>query len=312
MAKNQNKYIHLAVAAMATGAFGTAFDAFWHLTRGRESFIALPHLFIYGGAAAGIIITWYAYRATSQRAWVWMFRTLCLIPLSGPLDELWHRWMGVESIESPLVLWSPPHALMFLSAMMAMMILAVIISRAERLKSRDIMGPAVLGMLLALLTLFIGPFFPTGPHEVMGTSGIGVVAAAAIAIYFIAQRLFPDTGSATLTAAIFIIYQMLIFDSNYYIPVQYDFLHIPDWLLILVYVVPAYLIDASGGVNKLTQGTFAGFVFGILFYGLGGLMIPSSGFTYAQLWTGTLAAALGGMIAGLMYEHLIEHREQPN
>jgi hypothetical protein len=304
MAKNQNKYLQLTATAGFIGMFGVSFDGFWHLSLGRESFFVLPHLFVYGGVIAALYFSWQGYRATGQSAWKWLFRILCIIPLAAPIDELWHRWKGVETIDTPSIVWSPPHVLFLLAGMSTIMILAIMTSKSERLKSRNILGPALLGMFLNMLIIFVAPLLPMGPHQLIGASGIGVMAAGAIAVFFLARRLFPESGSATLTAAIFLLMQLIMWDASYYIPVQYSFLHIPDWLLVLVFIVPAYFMDSTDNTNSMTRGTAAGFIIGLLFFGLGGYFIPSSMFSYADLWGGTLAAAIGGMLAGLVQEHI--------
>lgn len=305
MLKNQSKYLQLSAIAGLIGVFGVSFDGFWHLTRGRENFFALPHLFVYGGIAAALYFAWQGYRATGAAVWKWLFRILCLIPLAAPIDELWHYWYGIETIDKPSIVWSPPHILFLFAGMSALMILAVMISKTERLKSKNILGPVLLGMFLNMLIIFIAPLLPMGPHQLIGSSGIGVMAAGVVAVFFIARRLFPESGSATLTGAVFLLLQLIIWDANYYIPSEYSFLHIPNWLLVLVYTVPAFLLDATDENNNLTRGTVAGFVLGIIFFGLGGHFIPSSMFSYGDLWGGTLAAAIGGLLAGMTHDHII-------
>lgn len=303
MAKNQNKYLNLAVLASVMGMFGASFDAFWHLTRGRESFFLLPHVFVYGAILFSLYVSWQGYRTSGQIAWKWLFRILCTIPLLAAMDELWHRWKGIETIDSPSIVWSPPHILLFLAIMACLMILTTLITHTEKLKTKNLLGSITLGLFLNMLCIFLSPLLPIGPHQLLGISGIGVAAAAVLCVMLLARRLFPDIQSAGMVGLVFVALQLVIWDASYYIPNQYNFLHIPDWLFLLTYLIPAYFIDYTDEMNNLTRGTLAGALIGILFFGLGGLMIPDSMFTYAHLWTGALAAGIGGMLAGLAHEH---------
>ncbi|MBI3597403.1 MAG: PD40 domain-containing protein [Nitrospirae bacterium] len=105
---------------LATGAI--YFDGWWHITIGRDTFWIPPHTVLY--TAIGLTTLGFLLRAWPQwkagRPWDVPLKTwgggVFLIFLSAPFDELWHRIFGRESIESLLIIWSPPHVVAISSA----------------------------------------------------------------------------------------------------------------------------------------------------------------------------------------------------
>ena len=299
---NKGNAITVTVISAAIASFGVSFDAFWHLTQGRETLYSLPHLFVYAGVALGIYSSWEGFRLFKEKSWIGLFRCLAAIPLIAIIDELWHQWRGVELISDSSIIWSPPHVLLFVSAMSAIMILAVLVSRNEKAKLKNIYGALVMGMFLSMLTILIVPILPFGPFTALGSSGMGVLTAGMVSTYFVARRLFPDFPAATATALVFLALQSIIWDANIYIPSHSNFLHIPMWVMAVMFLAPAWSLDISSAFHEMTRGMVAGIMAGLVLFGLGGYMIPGSAFTYYDLWAGSLMGAIGGMMAGLLDE----------
>jgi len=114
------------VLAKLVGAWGLTWDIQWHLRIGRDSFWIAPHVMMYAGVTAGLIVsfgvlaleTWHARggrprpgtlrvaglvgtRGVHLAAW-----GVALVILAAPIDDLWHRLFGID-----ITLWSPPHLL---------------------------------------------------------------------------------------------------------------------------------------------------------------------------------------------------------
>lgn len=114
------------VVAKLVGAWGLTWDIQWHLRIGRDSFWIAPHVMMYAGVTAGLIVsfgvlaleTWHARgghprpgtlrvaglvgtRGVHLAAW-----GVALVILAAPIDDLWHRLFGID-----ITLWSPPHLL---------------------------------------------------------------------------------------------------------------------------------------------------------------------------------------------------------
>ena len=101
-----------SLAAELIGAWGLGWDIQWHMTIGRDSFWIAPHLMIYSGVVAGLVLTWgvLVYEClegiTPTRGFRLAALGLVLVVLAAPIDDLWHRLFGLD-----VTLWSPPHLL---------------------------------------------------------------------------------------------------------------------------------------------------------------------------------------------------------
>ncbi len=104
--------IGVAVAGFAVALFGVYWDDAWHTDRGRDGLFSAPHLVLYAGVAAAVVVV---------AAWGWRsrklgWRTFGAAPIgvavvgaavtlgSAPVDEWWHTAFSRDA-----VLWSPPH-----------------------------------------------------------------------------------------------------------------------------------------------------------------------------------------------------------
>ena len=106
----------LALSGFLLAVFGTYWDDAWHTEKGRDSFLAAPHVALYLGIATtgGALAAWalLAARVTGWRVAL-AHPPLALglagvaIALAGaPADNAWHEAFGRDA-----VVWSPPHML---------------------------------------------------------------------------------------------------------------------------------------------------------------------------------------------------------
>lgn len=106
-------------------SWGTHWDIRWHLLIGRDSFWIPPHVITYGGVTIMVLVSfgvlaWMTMRGRAdhqQRTIRFLGFTgtagyhlaawgIALTVLAAPIDDLWHRWFGLD-----VTLWSPPHLL---------------------------------------------------------------------------------------------------------------------------------------------------------------------------------------------------------
>src|SRR5881396_2100887 len=80
------------LGAKVVASWGVQWDIQWHTLIGRDSFWIAPHLMTYAGVAVMVGLSF------GVLAW--------------PIDDLWHRLFGLD-----VTLWSPPHLLGLLGAM---------------------------------------------------------------------------------------------------------------------------------------------------------------------------------------------------
>jgi hypothetical protein len=306
MVKNKSFLLNSTALSITAMAFGAAFDAFSHMSVGFDTFYSLPHLFIYGGVILSIICAAEGFKANPSRLWRLLLATLCCVPLAGALDFIWHRFNSVEAVGSVWIVWSLPHLLLFLPASMAALILAFLIQSENRFKSKKIVAPLMVGVSLAVLMIPLGPFLPLGPFHVLGSAGIGFTAFAVVFYFLLSRRMFPDTPAALLTSMVGVILAAVIYDSSYYAAGPISFFHTPVWLILLMYALPALVIDKlMGKLDYIFLGALAGLVYSLTFFALAGLLAPGNNLIYLDLWLGGFCGFIGGLLAGLTH-HLLK------
>ena len=122
----------LLASKLITG-WGVQWDIQWHVLIGRDSFWIPPHVMTYAGVALAVLVSfgvlaWETLTGRPGRAPAAppMLRVLGLAGtrgfhlaawgigltvLAAPIDDLWHRLFGLD-----VTLWSPPHLLGILGA----------------------------------------------------------------------------------------------------------------------------------------------------------------------------------------------------
>ncbi len=110
------------------GAFGNAWDLYWHIMVGRDSFWIPPHTMMYTAVAlsgllalavvlhdtlrarpSDAVTSFFGFRAPLGYI-VLGFGVLQMV-LSAPFDDWWHRTFGLD-----VTVWSPPHLVGFSGA----------------------------------------------------------------------------------------------------------------------------------------------------------------------------------------------------
>ena len=298
--------IYALAFALVVTAFGASFDAWWHVSQGRESFFVLPHLFIYGGVIASLLFSFLLAKTTHQKIWKWIFGALLAIPLTAPFDELWHRIVGVERIESVLIVWSPPHLALFAAAILAMVLFMNVLKKERDIVSERITGSLILASLFNLLFIILVPLFPLGPHHLLGFWGAGVTAFIFVAIALSANYLFPGVAAATTTALFFILFHTIVADANIYGNVESRIYgHLPNWVLILSYAIPAAWIDISKRWPFFLRSTVASILWSTIFFWFANQYLVSDfHFSSFNFYQALLSSILGGALAGIFFHNI--------
>ena len=156
----------LALLALV-GAFGNAWDLFWHIAIGRDSFWIPPHTMMYAAVAlSGLIALAVVLGATLRRAdglsAMLGFRAplgyfilgvgVLQMLISAPFDDWWHRRYGVD-----VSVWSPPHLIGFSGAvvMLCGVIIATTSARQRALPLSPRQEQAFFLLLALLLALAV-------------------------------------------------------------------------------------------------------------------------------------------------------------
>jgi hypothetical protein len=121
------------LASKLIAGWGVQWDIQWHVLIGRDSFWIPPHVMTYAGVALAVLVSfgilaWETLlggpaRApgappvlrilglTGTRGFHLAAWGIALTVLAAPIDDLWHRLFGLD-----VTLWSPPHLLGILGA----------------------------------------------------------------------------------------------------------------------------------------------------------------------------------------------------
>lgn len=298
--QNRNYLVHFFAFAMLLAAFGVSFDAWWHISLGRETFFSPPHLFIYGGTMLALVLSFILMRKTHQGIWKKIFIVLLGIPLAAPFDEAWHRFYGVEPVGSPRVVWSPPHVLLFVAAIISIALFILVILKDRDIVSRRVFGNLLLASLFNLLFIILIPLFPLGPHHVLGFWGAGFVPLLFVLINLFATEFFPGLLTATLTILFFLIFYVVFSDANTHGVKAYGY--IPNWLLIFSYVVPALWIDMSKRHPIFVRAVVASLMWSLLFFGLANTYIGLNfQYTSVDFYQAVVSSILGGVVAAGLF-----------
>jgi len=303
---NKNFSIYALAFGLVITAFGASFDAWWHVSQGRESFFVLPHLFIYGGVIASMLFSLLLAKTTHQKIWKWIFSALLIIPLTAPFDELWHRIVGAEQIESVLIVWSPPHIALFAAAILAMVLFMNVLKKERDIVSERITGSLILASLFNLLFIILVPFFPLGPHHLFGFWGAGVIAFIFTVTALASNYLFPGVASATTTALFFILFHTIVADANIYGNAESRIYgHLPNWVLILSYTIPAAWIDISKKWSLYLRVVVASLLWSAIFFGFANEYLGADfRFPSFNFYQALIASAFGGIFAGMFFHEI--------
>jgi hypothetical protein len=162
----------MAVALFSAVIAGT-WDAWWHGALGRESFWSPPHFLLYASIITAIVLGIYGWYRTREKLWRHLAIFLALVPISAPFDELWHRIFGIESVASPLIVWSPPHVVLIVAISGSLLMILPVLRRDENRDAQRLFGSLVFASVLSLLMFLVAPVQPHGGLRASGILGCG-------------------------------------------------------------------------------------------------------------------------------------------
>jgi hypothetical protein len=148
------------LAGKLLGAWGLTWDIQWHLLIGRDTFWIPPHMMMYGGITAGLLVVFAVLALdtmadrrgsrprgavtilglTSTRGVHLAVWGVAVLILAAPIDDLWHRLFGLD-----VTLWSPPHLLGLLGSAINTIGMLLIAIEAYPARSRVRLAALLLG-----------------------------------------------------------------------------------------------------------------------------------------------------------------------
>lgn len=296
MTQNNVSLGRWAAAALFTAVMAGTWDAWWHGAIGRESFWLPPHLLLYSSVLAAVGFGVYGWWRAKDRLWRSLALALLLIPASAPFDELWHRMFGVESISSPLIVWSPPHLILVGVIIWSFIRLLPVLGQDNGVQARAFFTAMAFAGIASLLIFLTTPFVPTGPHKLLGFWGAGITCVLFIATLLFAERSIPHVAAASLVAVFIILLHAIGVGEgmtpNIDVPPHG---HPPSWLNVFSFLAPAAFLDASRKWPILARSIVASAACCGILYGFASYFMPPE-FTYS--WRDAATAILSSVIFG--------------
>jgi hypothetical protein len=297
---SRTSLIRLITIALFTAVLAGTWDVWWHGALGRESFWSPPHLLLYASVIVAICTGFYGCWRTREQFWKWLAIILFFIPASAPFDELWHRIFGVEPVNSPLIIWSPPHVILALALVGSFLFLFKHLREDEDLIARHLLQSIALASALSLLLFLASPLEPIGPYHLVGFYGAAIGSGIIAAGFLLAQQWMNRFGSAFSVAAFFMLVSAMNFGEKLSSAVNiqpHD--HPPGWLMIFSCLLPATLIDALRGKPLWLRGGIVGLLHGGLLYGFSSRFFEAQ-FQYSaqDMWIAVSTSLIVGMVVG--------------
>jgi hypothetical protein len=287
-------------------ALGGAWDVWWHVMVGRESFWEPPHIMLYAGIFGGLTLATYAWRVFKNPRMKWVALALIGIPLFvAPFDEIWHAIFGFEDLRSVWIVWSPPHVTLVLA------IAAAIGALFSPLRELDDDSQRTLGAALVASLMFLGAFLtvplsPEGQFHIMGWWGTWARAGVYTALflwgtYYLGTRFAALSIAAWYSVFLAVGSKVGVRSPDILMNPHFDY---PTWLSIFALFAIAFVITILREHFTLA-GFLGGATWGAVLYG-GGMSFAPTEFAYvlpAALLSIT-SAALGGTFGALIAKRL--------
>ncbi len=294
--------IRLITTALFSAVLAGTWDVWWHGALGRESFWSPPHLLLYASVIVAIGTGFYGWWKAKERSWKWLAIVLFLIPASAPFDEIWHRVFGVEPVNSPLIIWSPPHVILALALVSSFLYLFVHLQRDEDIVAKHLLQSIALASALSLLLFLASPLEPIGPYQLVGFAGAALGSALIAGFFLLAQQRMQRFGSAFTVAALFMLISAMNFGEKLApnVTIQpHD--HPPGWLMIFSCLVPAALIDALRHYPLWLRGGIVGILHAGILYGFSSRFFePPFQYSTQEMWIAIGTSLLAGLFVGCL------------
>jgi hypothetical protein len=264
-------YVYVLVFASVSIITGFIWDISWHMSFGRDRFLAPPHIFIYIGAIVAGSVSGFqvlkrsffgtpADKISSVKFWSFFYSPLgglfCVwgaiaMLTSAPFDNWWHNTFGLDT-----KVFSPPHSLLLTGMITIQLGSYISVVAAGAGKSFDARTAArhnwlfaiAAGALLAtIFTLFVEFLEPGQMHSVK----FYMMACTLFPVYLVAMSMASKTRwGATVTAAVymfimlFMVWLLEIFPAKPLLgPVFNHFDHYQPFRFPLLLILPAIPVD---------------------------------------------------------------------
>lgn len=297
----------LATVFLFTAVAAGTWDAWWHGAIGRESFWEPPHILLYSTIIGAIVSGVYGWRIFQEAVWKRLALTLLLILVAAPFDDIWHRIFGVESLTSPLIVWSPPHLVLIGSLIGSFTFLLPLLQKEKDASARRLFGAMAFAGILSLLLFVLVPFEPTGPFALFGFPGAGLGSLAMVLTYLFGRRWIGGFGATFTLALVLLALTAIEFgetSTTGAAVIPHD--HPPAWLTAFSILLPAVFLDLRLRLPIPVQGGLAGLLSCGLIYGFSSMFFtPEFQYGWQDSVVAIISGVVGGIVAGTAFRRVI-------
>lgn len=194
---HRRSLVVLTAAGGGTAALvGSYWDDAWHTDRGRDTFLAAPHVVLYGGVIVALLAVATGLRRPWSRAQRLAVVGGAAVVASGPVDEAWHRAFVRDA-----VLWSPPHMLAITASLaLAAGVLALAVpTRGPVGKAAQLLAAAA---VIGTMQMPVLEFDSDVPQFAVWTY-IPVATVGWLFTMTIVRRMLPGGWTLTATTAVY-------------------------------------------------------------------------------------------------------------
>lgn len=307
------------------------FDGWYHIIVGRDEFWIAPHFFVVVGQLVHLLLAFLLIyisrreKSDTHVLYTYLFWQVVFFVGLG-FDEAWHRIIGQETIDTPLVFWGPPHFVIAASLLVSPFILCKIAHVLEHSVERMSVHILAFGTLFAFLHFYFQPLWPLGPFHVLGSGGEIIMLALLGCVMGWAVKCVPQKRAFFVVTLLTLIALSLVeimtlgpLTSQPLISPVTGLPAYPYWLLFFSFLIPAIVLDGMRIFclgHPVLQGAIWGGIHSFLYYVGAKLWVdlsPYSIFSGWEFYHGILLSwndivqlTLGGILGALIGFLIVE------
>jgi len=218
---------------------------------------------------------------------------------------------GVENLSTVLIVWSPPHIVLF-GSLIASCAMLLPVLRKDNHMFEQLIGAFLFAAASTMAMLLAAPFYPLGPYKIISFWGAGVTTAVFLFTYFVARHWLPNTGGTIMVSMIAVVLYF-VYDaipaSKIIIP---HFPRLPGFIVAFSYITPAIILDIikDQKISLVLQGATMGMIYGVITYGFGfGFVDSVSRYSVSEMIIAVASCIAGGGIAGIVSSRTLQKLE---
>lgn len=301
--------------------YGVRIDGWWHYTFGRNEFWIAPHFMIASGVGLCMFFGWSSLRLLPdtggrEKNALKLFTLLILgiFVVGVAWDQLWHEFIGLETLDSVWLTLGPAHVLQKIFFLVAIGAVFPVVTKHVG----NFWGIVLIACsyIMAWESLVL-PLKSFGGMRMLGPYGELFMVFILVAAYILSKRLLTKDahdGSALMIACIAL--AMIYVGISSRVAPNLHIIRlppVPNWLVGLSMIISAGCIDYYWEKFKNSPfllGSLAGMSYGLVLAPLAKIFLSQFGFVFSWLYVVEVlfSSILGGGLAAMVGSLCTEER----